>query len=997
MRSWIFAVGPGTPVLDRLSVESSDVFTWPLPVSVPQIPVGDRVFFWQEAGESTDFTGIVAEARIVNPALQSALAEPNEPIPHLQQQAEQSQVRLRLLRKATAREALKRSWLEEDPVLHDLPLFDGATEPVFPLEERHARRLEQMWARVGVDWSRSESIAGLWAYAATYGKPISTLPGSPVWNISRITGRALSGAYNKVMNFRSIDPRDSRKGMKGASEGDREVWEEFFDEATQHLDTDKLTAEFTGFWGAPPSTGPTAANEQRMDSTSNPVWFVGASFGATDDQTQRFLSEGIWENGYEDKYLDLVRSMRPGERIAIKSAYTRKHGLPFDCNGQTVSIMSIKAIGIIRENPNDGRRIMVDWETAEPPREWYFYTSRVTVWRVMPGDWMSDALIAFAFEGKPQDIERFRNEPYWRERYGAKSANEQRFPWTDFYEAVAEKLLTFADNRAALVQGIHQIAARVQAVNHLRDNFADGTSGPLKDICPFTVMGIFNRAVSVANRKVIANELARFLGVTVPVPASFDGVPLLNNLKSWFFGFDKERGAGDIDALWRVFAAASRLMEDSELQDDRDTFIQAYDAATQVRGVAWNLSTGLYWAHPWNFLTLDSQSRQYINKRLAIAVAVNGQGPCDGQTYLQLIDELKSRFREDNYPVHSFPDLSLAAWKNAEPQAESIADTDAADATPEPIVEQAPPEAFQPAPPLVPYSVEDIVKDGCFLDRHEIDQLLDRLRSKKNLILQGPPGTGKTWLAKRLAFALMGRKDESKIRPVQFHPNLSYEDFVRGWRPTGDGKLTLADGVFMETIKAAVKDSSSKFVVVIEEINRGNPAQIFGELLTLLEDSKRTPSEALELCYADPDGTRRPVHIPDNLFVIGTMNVADRSLALVDMALRRRFAFTNLEPTFGTPWRTWVIQNRNVDPVLADDIKRRMSDLNERITKDTRLGKHFCVGHSYVTPVHRLEDGGTRQWFEQIVKTEIGPLLEEYWFDATDEAKKHIARLTQDW
>ena len=131
---------------------------------------------------------------------------------------------------------------------------------------------------------------------------------------------------------------------------------------------------------------------------------------------------------------------------------------------------------------------------------------------------------------------------------------------------------------------------------------------------------------------------------------------------------------------------------------------------------------------------------------------------------------------------------------------------------------------------------------------------------------------------------------------MQFHPNLSYEDFVRGWRPTGDGRLSLADGVFMETIRVASKTPSSRFVVVIEEINRGNPAQIFGELLTLLEAGKRTPNEALELCYPDADGTRRPVHIPENLYVIGTMNITDRSLALVDLALRRRFAFISLQP-----------------------------------------------------------------------------------------------------
>jgi 5-methylcytosine-specific restriction protein B len=199
----------------------------------------------------------------------------------------------------------------------------------------------------------------------------------------------------------------------------------------------------------------------------------------------------------------------------------------------------------------------------------------------------------------------------------------------------------------------------------------------------------------------------------------------------------------------------------------------------------------------------------------------------------------------------------------------------------------------------------------------------------------------------------------------------------------------------MQAINAASKDSSSKFVVVIEEINRGNPAQIFGELLTLLEAGKRTPSEALELCYADADGMHRPVHIPENLHVIGTMNIADRSLALVDLALRRRFAFVELGPRLGNAWRNWVVGKRNVEPALAADIERRIGELNSHI--HVRLGKQFRIGQSYITPDHRLEDGGTRKWFQQVVETEIGPLLDEYWFDSPDEAQKACARLTEGW
>lgn len=737
----------------------------------------------------------------------------------------------------------------------------------------------------------------------------------------------------------------------------------------------------------------------KTDSTGAQAnWFVGASYGGTDDQMPRFLAEGIWENGYDDKLLDVVRSMRPGERIAIKSSYTRKHGLPFDSRGRAVSVMGIKAVGTITENLNDGKRVKVDWTKVEPVREWYFYTHRATIWRVLPGEWMNDTLIAFAFDGKPQDVDRFRNEPFWRERYGTTSPEKQRFEWTDFYEAVAEKLLAHADDRTPLIEGIHEIASRVPGLTYLQDKFPDGTSGPLRDICPFTTMGTFNRSMTDANRKTIAGELATLLGVTVPVPPSFEGIPVLNNQRSWFFAYADKRGAGDIDALWKVFVAASKMVDGDQL-DTRDAFIRAYDEATQVWGVAWNLSTGLYWAHPWEFLTLDSQSRHYINKRLGLNVAISGQqGPCDGRAYLKLLDDLRSRFGEDGYPVHSFPDLSLASWMYKDLVDEPVPAGDiGTNAGAEQETEGEVREAFQVAAPIVPYSVEDILKDGCFLERAEIDRLLERLRTKKNLILQGPPGTGKTWLAKRLAFALMGQKDDSKVRAVQFHPNLSYEDFVRGWRPTGEGKLSLADGVFMEAIKAASKDPSSKFVVVIEEINRGNPAQIFGELLTLLEAGKRTPNEALELCYPDADGKRRPVHIPENLYVVGTMNIADRSLALVDLALRRRFAFVGLEPRLGQVWRDWVVKECAVDPGLVADIERRVAELNDQIAADARLGKQFRIGHSYVTPAHRLEAGDSKKWFQQVVETEIGPLLDEYWFDAPDEAQKAIARLTQGW
>ena len=467
------------------------------------------------------------------------------------------------------------------------------------------------------------------------------------------------------------------------------------------------------------------------DNSPRAYWFVGASWG-DEDQTRSFLNEGIWENGYDDRYRDLVCEMRPGERIAIKATYTRKHGLPFDSRGRDVSVMQIKATGTITENPKSGKRVRVDWK-EQPRREWYFHTYQHTVWRVEPGDWRKDNLIAFAFEGKPQDIDRFLTEA------------------------------------------------------------ADDT-----------------------------------------VPGDLDG---------------PENG---------------------------------------------------------------------------------GRGP--------------EAVRDDQ-----------------------------------------------------PYSVDEILKDGCFLRRDNVEHLLELLRDKKNLILQGPPGTGKTWLAKRLAFAMMQKKDVGRVRRVQFHPNLSYEDFVRGWRPAGEGKLVIEDGAFMQAVRQATDAPSSTFTVVIEEINRGNPAQIFGELLTLIEADKRTPEAAVELCYPDENGYRRPVHIPENLYVIGTMNTADRSLALMDLAFRRRFAFATLDPMLGDVWRKWVTEKCGVDGRLALEIGRRCEQLNQNIATDDRLGAQFRVGHSFVTPLRRLEANETRSWFRRVVESEIGPHLEEYWFDEPRKAQEAIKRLLDGW
>ena len=452
-------------------------------------------------------------------------------------------------------------------------------------------------------------------------------------------------------------------------------------------------------------------------------WMVGSYWGE-DDQTNRFLSEGIWENGYEDKYIDQVKAMNVGDRIAMKATFTQKSNLPFDNRGNTISAMAIKATGTVAKNPGDGRRVEVNWDPLPSvPHTWYFYTQRKTVWHLQKDDKYAQRLIRFAFYNEQQD-----------------------FPF--FFEV-------------------------------------------------------------------------------------------------WLDG------------------------------------------------------------------------------------------------------------------------------------------------------EQPPPISDKGAAPATAYGAADLIAEGVFLSESEIEGALVRWKEKKNLILQGAPGVGKTFVAKRLAYALMEERDDKRVRVIQFHPSASYEDFVRGYRPTADDvgslKFQLIDGPFLRLCRDAIEDPANRFVLVIEEINRGNLSQLFGELFTLLEADKRGKRHQMTPLYRRKDDEQ--FYVPENLYVIGTMNVADRSLALVDYALRRRFAFITLRPRFGDDvFRKWLI-DRHMPTTVCDRIISKMTALNGQIAEDPHLGEEYRIGHSFFCPEGTDFSGHDENWYRQVVRTEVAPLLKEYWYDDREKARNAIEEL----
>ena len=271
------------------------------------------------------------------------------------------------------------------------------------------------------------------------------------------------------------------------------------------------------------------------------------------------------------------------------------------------------------------------------------------------------------------------------------------------------------------------------------------------------------------------------------------------------------------------------------------------------------------------------------------------------------------------------------------------------------------------------YTKDDFLNE-VYMTEERYETLVNVLRNKKNIILQGAPGVGKTFAARRLAWSMMGEKDDSRIEFVQFHQNYSYEDFMMGYKPVEDG-FELKYGIFYRFCQKAANQPDKEFFFIIDEINRGNMSKIFGELLMLIEKDYR--GTKMTLAY-----NGLPFSVPKNLYIIGMMNTADRSLAMIDYALRRRFSFFEIEPGFDS--QGFISYQNGLNSETLDELISKVKELNRKIAADKSLGRGFCIGHSYFCG----RDVCTDEWLHSVVDYDILPMLSEYWFDDANKLQR---------
>ena len=679
-----------------------------------------------------------------------------------------------------------------------------------------------------------------------------------------------------------------------------------------------------------------------------------------------------------------------------------------------------------------------------------------------------------------------------------------QFTWIPFIKEFAQKLLPYRNNIQPLIDFIYTLKDNKgkPVTSYIKDN----NGGRVPNIDPFSVVAIFCRRTLWNTRKKICSDFKQFLSIQSDVPTDFEGVPVLNPMRSFYFNWDD---FSRIDPLWNLF----------EKIVSGHPFVKEMDKVLQQGLPIGMLTMAFYWIDAYSYLALDGTNRAYLQK-----YGFNADKVKSAKDYFALLDQIREAMRNGSIPYSSIPEFSRDAFEKRDSAPEEsedkptlkkkVVDTPrgqqywwltgspkywspsldwelgnnidytlyndkgnkrhifkhfyeakpgdvviAYESTPvlqivaigqvvtevvsetegdviyikkmeelsspipyseiqtnpilkksEPVMNRCQGSIFhleqeeyeevmrlirrdnptptvdikdENSPVYPPYSDQDFLQQ-VFMSADELKTLKSLLLRKKNLIFQGAPGVGKTFAAKRLAYAIMGEQDNSRVKQIQFHQNYSYEDFMMGYKPDPEGGFKLTRGIFYDFCKHAEMDSEKPYFLIIDEINRGNMSKIFGELLQLIETDYR--NEYIQLPY-----NKEQFAVPSNLYIIGMMNTADRSLAMIDYALRRRFCFYKMQPAFRSQgFRSFQAQ---LNSPLLNKVIEQVKKLNEVIKSDASLGEGFEIGHSYFCGLKAGNDLASR--INEIVRYDIIPMLEEYWFDDPKTLKEQADRLLE--
>ena len=566
----------------------------------------------------------------------------------------------------------------------------------------------------------------------------------------------------------------------------------------------------------------------------------------------------------------------------------------------------------------------------------------------------------------------------WDVRFKMRQAGQ--FDWVDFYKEFAFKLVSYKEKRAELIQKVKAIYQMTGISMPTLDK-----DNNIMDIDPFTIFGLFNKGLKNENRIKILTAIAELFELSHDIPTSFDSIPVLMNQNATYYLFYTDRGDSDIDDLWELFVTALAYSENST-SENKDHFSRYFDKViNRKNNNNAKITMGLYWIASNSFLNIDEPNKDYIYESGKLPLELVHKLPrihskISASDYFSIVESLKNYLESPQSELKNFNELSFAAWKYSEQvKKEKQAKKEVSESS-APRYDLPSEDTKESEKVDTSYTRDDFLKE-VFVSAEDYDRLATILRLKKNIILEGAPGVGKTFIADRLAYSLMGEKAIDRVKMVQFHQSYSYEDFIMGFRPSASG-FELRKGTFYQFCKQAEGDESNDYFFIIDEINRGNLSKIFGELFMLIEMDKR--GRDLQLLYSDEQFS-----IPENLYIIGMMNTADRSLAMLDFALRRRFAFFELKPGFdsdGFKEYQSHLKNEKFD-ALINTVKH----LNEIIASDESLGEGFCIGHSYFCNL--IPNSIDQQVLSSIVEYELIPLLKEYWFDEPSLVKEWSGNL----